>query len=71
MFLSTEKPWPHNAWYHAAWSHEVGDTPLARTFLSEEVVMFRDADGNAVPAANGRQPRRARGTFGAELWGLL
>ena len=36
MFLSTEKPWPHNAWYHAAWSHEVGDTPLARTFLNEE-----------------------------------
>lgn len=47
MFLSTEKPWPHNAWYHAAWSHEVGDTPLARTFLNEEVVLFRDADGNA------------------------
>jgi phenylpropionate dioxygenase-like ring-hydroxylating dioxygenase large terminal subunit len=39
--------WPKNAWYHAAWMHEVTDRPLARTFLNEEVVLFRDADGKA------------------------
>ena len=48
MFLSTSKPWPENAWYHAAWSHEVeGGKPLARTFLNQEVVLFRDAAGTA------------------------
>ena len=34
-----------NAWYLAAWADEVGDTPLARTFLDEPVVLFRDAEG--------------------------
>lgn len=34
-----------NAWYMAAWDDEVGVTPLARTFLEEPVVLFRDADG--------------------------
>lgn len=47
MFLSTDRQWPLNAWYHAAWTHEVGQTPLARTLLNEEVVLFRDADGKA------------------------
>ena len=48
MFLETQKPWPLNAWYHAAWSHEIGSkSPLARTFLNEDVVLFRDADGKA------------------------
>ena len=47
MFLETEQPWPLNAWYHAAWSHEVTDKPLARTFLNEEVVLFRDNSGRA------------------------
>ena len=45
MFLSTEKPTQRLV--PRSLSHEVGDTPLARTFLNEEVVMFRDADGNA------------------------
>ena len=47
MFLSTDQQWPLNAWYQAAWTHEVGQTPLARTFLNEEVVLFREGDGKA------------------------
>jgi vanillate O-demethylase monooxygenase subunit len=47
MFLSTDQQWPYNAWYHAAWSNEVGQQTLARTFLNEEVVLFRDANGKA------------------------
>jgi phenylpropionate dioxygenase-like ring-hydroxylating dioxygenase large terminal subunit len=39
--------WPKNAWYHAAWIHEVTEQPLARIFLNEDVVLFRDGDGNA------------------------
>jgi phenylpropionate dioxygenase-like ring-hydroxylating dioxygenase large terminal subunit len=46
-FLETDQPWPINAWYHAAWMNEVGDKPLARTLLNEDVVLFRDAAGNA------------------------
>lgn len=34
-----------NAWYVAAWETEIGEAPLARTILSEPVVMFRTADG--------------------------
>jgi vanillate O-demethylase monooxygenase subunit len=47
MFLDTSQPWPLNAWYQAAWTHEVEDKPLARMFLNEEIVLFRDADGIA------------------------
>ncbi len=32
-------------WYVAAISDEIGDTPLARTFLDEPVVLFRTRDG--------------------------
>lgn len=38
-----------NAWYPAAWSEELGDEPLARTFLDEPVVLYRDSAGE--PAA--------------------
>ncbi len=38
-----------NAWYPAAWSEELGDEPLARTFLDELVVLYRDSAGE--PAA--------------------
>lgn len=38
-----------NAWYVAATSDEATDKPLARTILSEKVVLFRSADG--APAA--------------------
>jgi vanillate O-demethylase monooxygenase subunit len=30
----------------AAWSHELGEAPLARTFLDQPVVLFRRADGS-------------------------
>ncbi|WP_226635046.1 aromatic ring-hydroxylating dioxygenase subunit alpha [Novosphingobium profundi] len=36
-----------NAWYAAAWSHELGDGQLARTILTEPVVLFRTSDGVA------------------------
>ena len=38
-----------NAWYVAAWTDEISDTPLARRFCSEPVVLFRDSEGQ--PAA--------------------
>lgn len=34
-----------NAWYPAAWDEELGDKPLARTFLDEPVVLYRDSAG--------------------------
>jgi len=34
-----------NYWYVAAWSDEVHDAPLARTLLSEPIVLFRGRDG--------------------------
>ena len=34
-----------NAWYAAARVEEIGESPLARTFLGEPVVLFRDRDG--------------------------
>ena len=37
-----------NAWYVAAWAHEIGETPLARTFMNEPVVLYRTSDGAAV-----------------------
>lgn len=38
-----------NAWYVAAWDHELADGMLARTFLGEDVVLYRDSQGD--PAA--------------------
>ncbi|MEJ2408853.1 MAG: aromatic ring-hydroxylating dioxygenase subunit alpha [Novosphingobium sp.] len=46
-----------NAWYAAAWSDEIGREPLARTFLDEPVVLFRDTDGAPV-ALTDRCPHR-------------
>jgi len=37
-----------NCWYAAAWSHELGDEPMARTFLNEPVVLYRTEDGTPV-----------------------
>lgn len=34
-----------NAWYVAGWSEEVGEQPIARTILSEPIVLFRTSDG--------------------------
>lgn len=46
-----------NAWYAAAWSDEIGRTPLARTFLDEPVVLFRELEGEPVALAD-RCPHR-------------
>ncbi|MDT5367242.1 MAG: hypothetical protein QOC62_1673, partial [Mycobacterium sp.] len=47
-----------NAWYVAAWQDEIGaDTLLARTFLNENVLMFRDRSGK-VAAIGNRCPHR-------------
>lgn len=37
-----------NAWYVAAWDHQIGNKPLARTLLNQNVVLFRAADGSPV-----------------------
>ena len=34
-----------NGWYTALWSHELTDKPVAKTFLNEKVVLFRNASG--------------------------
>ncbi|MGB6536998.1 MAG: aromatic ring-hydroxylating dioxygenase subunit alpha [Xanthobacteraceae bacterium] len=34
-----------NGWYPALWSHELDDKPVAKTFLDEKVVLFRNAGG--------------------------
>lgn len=36
-----------NGWYAAIWASELGDVPVARTFLNEDVVLFRAASGKA------------------------
>jgi len=46
-----------NAWYAAAWSEEIGREPLARTFLDEPVVLFRETDGAPVALVD-RCPHR-------------
>lgn len=46
-----------DCWYVAAWDHEVGERPLARTLLGEDVVLFRAPDGRAV-ALEDRCPHR-------------
>lgn len=41
-----------NAWYPAAWSADVATKPLARTFLGEEVILYRASAGQPVALAN-------------------
>jgi phenylpropionate dioxygenase-like ring-hydroxylating dioxygenase large terminal subunit len=41
-----------NAWYCAAWAHEITRKPLARTLLSERVVMYRKQDGGIIALGN-------------------
>ena len=43
---------PRNGWYAAIWSKDLQGEPVARTFLDEQVVLFR---------GQGRQAGRARG----------
>lgn len=49
--------YPRNAWYVAAFSREVGQTPLARTYLDTPVVLYRTDDGEAI-ALHDRCPHR-------------
>jgi vanillate O-demethylase monooxygenase subunit len=53
----TKVSYLRNAWYAAAWSDEIARTPLARTFLDEPVVLFRETDGTSVALAD-RCPHR-------------
>lgn len=57
-FLPGTMPAPRNHWYMAAFTHEVAEKPLARTFLGEEVVLFRTAGGK-VAALEDRCAHRA------------
>jgi phenylpropionate dioxygenase-like ring-hydroxylating dioxygenase large terminal subunit len=41
-----------NTWYAAGWSGEIGNHLLARTFLDEPVVLFRNEKGTAVALAD-------------------
>jgi nitrite reductase/ring-hydroxylating ferredoxin subunit len=34
-----------NGWYTAVWSHELKDKPVAKTFLDDKIVLFRNAGG--------------------------
>lgn len=45
-------PFLRNAWYAAGWVSDLGDAPLARTFLDEPVVIYRAADGEPVALAD-------------------
>lgn len=45
-----------NRWYQAAFSEEVGETPLARTFLDVAVVLYRA--GDTIAALEDRCPHR-------------
>ena len=46
-----------NTWYAAAWAHEIGSGMLARMFLDEHVVLYRDPFGKPVALAD-RCPHR-------------
>ena len=41
-----------NQWYVAGLAHELGDKPLARVFLGEQVVLYRDHAGAPVALAD-------------------
>ena len=47
MSLAAKKPWLRHAWYVAAQSSEVADKPLARTICGEQLVLFRNGQGEA------------------------
>lgn len=55
--LNTDRPWPLNQWYVAGFAEELGETPIARTFLDRRVVLVRDGQGQA-RALSGLCPHR-------------
>ncbi|MBI2728049.1 MAG: aromatic ring-hydroxylating dioxygenase subunit alpha [Polaromonas sp.] len=48
----TADMWIRNAWYVAAFSNDLQHELLARTFMGEAVVMFRDTAGRAIAMAD-------------------
>ncbi len=46
-----------NAWYVAAWARDVGDAPMRRTVLGDDIVLYRGAGGEPV-ALSDRCPHR-------------
>jgi vanillate monooxygenase len=50
--------WMRNCWQVIAFSAEIGHTPLARTVLSEPIVLFRTEQGDAAALAD-RCPHRS------------
>lgn len=46
-----------NAWYVLAWSDEIGEAPLGRRLLGEDVVLYRDSRGKAA-CLDGHCPHR-------------
>ena len=46
--IPSNKGFLRNSWYVAAFDNEVGSEPLARMFLNEPVVLYRDESGAAV-----------------------
>jgi phenylpropionate dioxygenase-like ring-hydroxylating dioxygenase large terminal subunit len=49
-----------NAWYVAADEHEIGDRPVARTILGEDVVLYQQRDGVYAALQNACPHRKAR-----------
>ena len=52
-----KNPFPLNQWYVAGYIWELKDKPIARTFLNEAVVLFKDGNGEACAIEN-RCPHR-------------
>lgn len=55
--LNMPAPWPRNQWYVAGFSTDIDTGIVARTFLEQPVVMFRDSAGKA-HALSGICPHR-------------
>ncbi|MEO0031993.1 MAG: Vanillate O-demethylase oxygenase subunit [Pseudomonadota bacterium] len=45
-------PFIRESWYPASWAEALGPDPLARTFLGEEVVLYRSESGAPVALSN-------------------
>jgi phenylpropionate dioxygenase-like ring-hydroxylating dioxygenase large terminal subunit len=60
-----------NAWYPALWSKDLADKPVGRVYLNEAVVLFRDAQGNAVALEDRCCHRAAPLSLGRVMDGLL
>jgi vanillate O-demethylase monooxygenase subunit len=56
--------WMRNCWQVIGFANEIGATPLARTIIEEDVVLFRTGDGEAVALADRCPHRLAPLSFG-------